>query len=109
MTTILYGYINRDNIEKLALLQDGVAVTAGAVTKAVLKFGDYCINTDDDSDQIYFLDSDNQTVCVKIGQISSIAVGRYEGILTIYDSTAVNGLAWVEVEVNVYEWAVCPI
>jgi hypothetical protein len=108
MSTLLYGYIDRDNIEKLALLQDGVAVTAGAVTKAVLKFGDYCINTDDDSDQIYFLDSDNQTVCIKIGQIDSISVGRYKGTLTIYDSTAVNGLAWVEVEANVYAWDVCP-
>ena len=108
MSTLLYGYIDRDNIEKLALLQDGVAVTAGAVTKAVLKFGDYCINTDDDSDQIYFLDSDNQTVCIKLGQIDSITVGRYEGTMTIYDSEAVNGLAWVEVEINVYEWDVCP-
>ena len=104
----MYGYIDRDNIEKLALLQDGVAVTAGAVTKAVLKFSDYCIDTDNDSDQIYFLDSDNQTVCVKIGQIDSIAVGCYKGFLTIYDSETVNGLAWVEVEINVYKWAVCP-
>ena len=108
MTTILYGYINRDNIEKLALLQDEVAVIAGAVTKAVLKFGDYCIDTADDSDQIYFTDSNNQAISIKLGRINSIAVGRYSGTLTIYDSEAVNGLAWIRVEVKIYAWAVCP-
>jgi hypothetical protein len=108
MSTMLYGYIGRDNVERLALLQDGVAVTAGAVTKAMLKFGGLCIDTENNSDQIYFADSDNQTVCMKLGQVDDIVEGDWEGALTIFDAEADDGLAWAKPIVSIQSWDVCP-
>jgi len=108
MYTILYGYIDRENIEGLTLEIDGGTVPAETVTKVTLKFGDYCIDTDNDSDQIYFTDSNNQAISIKLGQVDSIAVGRYSGTLTIYDAETVNGLAWIRVKVEIFAWAVCP-
>ena len=107
MTTILMGYIDRDNEEQIQLLQDGALVVASAVTKAMLRFGEYCIDTAVDTDVIYFADSDNQVLCFKLGQVEDIATGKYKGQITIFDAEADDGLAWDSVVVRILEWPVC--
>lgn len=106
---VLAAYIGRDNEERLQLLQGGSLVTAGAVTRAVLKFSGYCIDTDVDSGVIYFSDSDNQVLCLKLGMVDDIAAGTYRGAkLTLYDVDNTNGIAWTDLVVAVKPWNVCP-
>jgi hypothetical protein len=105
---ILYAYIGRDNEERLELKQAGALVTAGAVTRAVLKFCSFCLDTDVDADEIYFLDSDNQTLCMKLGLVDDMAVGAYrDGKLTIYDAANTEGIAWADIGVVSLAWDVC--
>jgi hypothetical protein len=100
MTTELIAYIGRDNEDRLELLQDGVPVVAGAITGAVLRFGDYCLDTDDDPTLAYFLDSDNQTVCFKLGLITGLVTGKYKnGTLTLFD-TQIRMIAWSLINVT---------
>lgn len=105
MTTELTVYLDRDNEEQLQLLQDKVPVTAAAVTRAVFTFGDYVVDSDIDTGIIYFKDSDNQTVCLKLGLLTGLVIGKYrQGTLTIFDATNVNGIAWSYIDVIVKEW-----
>ena len=110
MATTLTAYLGRDNEDRLELLQDGDPVVAGAATGAVLRFGSYCLDTDDDPTLIYFLDSDNQTICFKIGLTPELVVGKYKkGTLTLFDALNSNGLAWEEITIIVKPWDVCPV
>jgi len=102
---LLTAYIGRDNEERLQLLQDGSLVNAGAVTRAVFKFGDYCLDTDVDSDVIYFADSDNQVLCLKLGLVDDIVAGVYRNEkITIYDAVNIYGIAWAKVNVKINSW-----
>lgn len=107
--TVLTAYIGRDNEDKIQLLQDSVVVTAGVVTRAVFKFGDYCIDTEIDTDVIYFDDSDNQVLCLKLGLIDDLSPlsGTISGQLTLFDNTNTNGIAWVLVPVLIKTWTLC--
>jgi len=110
MTTILTAYIGRDNEERLELLQDGVLVTASAVTRAVLKFGSFCLDTDVDTDEFYFLDSNNQVLCLKIGLLTGLAAKNYfDGKLTLFDNSNPEGLAWTNIHITVFNWNICSI
>jgi len=105
-TTIFTVYKDRDNEERIELLQDGVLVTAGAVTRAVLKFGTFVLDTDDDS-EIYFLDSDNQVLCFQLGKLTGLVAKNYfDGKLTIFDNTNTSGLAWANIHITVFNWAI---
>lgn len=110
MTTELTAYIGRDNEDRLELLQDGVAVVAGAVTGAILRFGDYCLDTDEDPTVIYFLDANNQTLCLKLGLVSGLVAGKYKnGTLTLFDTVNTNGIAWSLINVTARAWNVCHV
>lgn len=110
MVPTLTAYIGRDNEARLELLQDGVLVVASAVTKAVLKFGTFCLDTEVDTDEIYFLTSNNQTLCLKIGLLTGLVAGNYsDGKLTLFDAVNTNGLAWVDLTISVKDWSVCPV
>jgi hypothetical protein len=106
----LTTYLDRENEERLELLQDGVLVVAGAVTKVVLRFGEFCVDSDVDTDVIYFLDSDKQVLCLRLGLTADLVVGKYKkGTLTVWDSLSEFGIAWAEITVVVKPWAVCPV
>jgi hypothetical protein len=104
------AYIGRDNIERLELLQDGVAVVAGAVTRAVLKFGSFCLDTDEitHASIIYFETADNLVLCLCLGLVTDIRARVYEGKLTLWDATTTEGYAWDDVTITGIKWPVCP-
>ena len=109
MTTELISYVGMANEDRLELVQDGELVVASAITGAVFSFGDYCIQTGVDTSQIYFLDSDNQVVCLRLGLIDAVAVGRYkDGQLSLIEGgNEAEPLAWAPIEVRMVDWSVC--
>jgi hypothetical protein len=104
--TTLRAWVGRANRQRLQLLQDGVAVADGAVTRAVLKFGDYCLDTDEAGDPIELVD-DATVVELQLGLVSGIAPMTATGRLTVYDNVHTQGIAWQEVLIDIGTWAVC--
>jgi len=111
MTIELITYTGMSNENRLELVQDGVLVVASAITGAILKFGDYCVDTDNDPDNIYFLSgSDNQILCFRLGLIPDIVSGRYRaGMLTLVEAGDIFYDAWSSVDIWVKPWSVCPV
>jgi hypothetical protein len=94
MKTKLIAYISRDNEEQIELLVNGALVAENAVTRAVLKFGGYVLDTNVDTNIIYFSSSTNQILCLKLGLIENLIVNDYlRGTLTLYDNVNTNGIA----------------
>ena len=101
----LYAWVGRANRQRLQLLQDGSSVTSGAVTRAVFKFGDYCLDTDE-ADPIALVDGAT-VVEMQLGLVSGLRRGTIPGKLTIYDNINTNGIAWGDSLVVVEPWDVC--
>jgi ABC-type antimicrobial peptide transport system ATPase subunit len=98
------AFIGRANSHKITLLQNKAPVPANVVERAVLRFGDYCLDTDD----LSMLFEDNNTALrVKIGLTPLLVAGNYAGVLTVYDAAAVEGLAWDEIKIAVKVWRDC--
>ena|SRR6056297_482196 len=103
----LTAYINRDNEERLELLQGGLTVTAEAVTRAVLRSDSFCIDSDVDAETIYF-DENNTILCIKPGLIDGLEANTsYRCYLTIFDGSTDIGYAWVNLKIKAYAWDVC--
>jgi hypothetical protein len=103
----IHAWIGRDNVERLELIQDGDPVTADAVTRAVLRFGGYCLDTDVVDDTISLADSAT-VVEVQIGQIAGLLPGYYQGHLIVYDNPHPNGIMWEQVVIIVSDAEDCP-
>jgi hypothetical protein len=105
-------YVNRNNLVRLNLYEKPVGeswglVEAGTVESAVFRFGDFCVDTDNDPD-IISLNTAGQAVNLHLGLIPDLVAGRrYEGYLTIYIVGEKDGTAWEEYKVEVEEWPVC--
>jgi len=108
METLTF-YVARANEELLELTQDGETVNEDAVLRAVLRFGPYCLDTDEHPTLIELYDS-AQKLRIKAGLIEGIKSGDYIGHLTLYDAlTEDDGLKWQDFRVQVRPWNVCPI
>lgn len=106
----LYAYIGRDNEEQIQLKQNNILVTTGAITRAVFKFGSYCLDTDIDTDEIYFLNDERTVLCLKLGLVTDIVpMANTVGKLTLFDVNNANGLAWAEINVTAVLWDLCTI
>ena len=100
-------YINRDNKTIFNLLQDGEAVTANTITRAVFRFGDFCVDTNVAGDPIELIENATK-VQVQAGLIPGLVEGGYEGKLTIFDTLSDNGFAWGRaVKIKVILWPIC--
>jgi len=109
MPEILNIYLGRDNTEIFELQQDGVVVTADAVTRAVLRFGGFCMDTDDEECTELVLSTNNQRIEIQAGNLAGLAEGIYKGMLTIFDLIgAENGIAWQAFDIRVKPWNICP-
>ena len=113
MATLLNAYIGR-NFEDVVLLEYiPVGSTAyetvanDTVTRAVFKFGDYCVDTDEALDADYIsLETNATRVALRLGGISGLAAGLYKGYLTIFDAVNTKGLPWVDFTVHALPWPV---
>ncbi len=105
----LMAYISRGNTEKLELTQNGKVVPKNAVTRAVFKFGNYCIDTNVDSAEIIELINDAQVVQMRLGLVPKLVPGAYRrGTLTLFDAlTPVHGKAWIRADVRAQYWPIC--
>jgi len=104
----LTAYIGRDNEEQLELLQAGTLVTAGSVTRAILRSDSFCVDTDTDPDIIYFVDEDRTVLGIKPGLISELEANKaYRSKLTIFDGLTTIGYAWVTINIRAYAWEIC--
>jgi hypothetical protein len=102
-------YINRNNPIRLVLYYGDplVPVPNGAVTRAIFRFGRYCVDTDIPADPIELIENETQ-VRMFLGLISDLREGTYMGYLTIYDAEAPHGIGWGRAErVKVIPWPVC--
>lgn len=110
----LKAFVGRGNLDVLSLEYVPVGETSyrrvaeGAVTRAILRFGAYCLDSDDSEHEIE-LAQGATAVNVRIGLVPDIEPGTYHGHLTVYDSEHPNGIAWEYVRVKVEPWGVCPV
>ncbi len=100
-------FIERDNRVYLNLFRDETPVTPNAVTRAIFRFGEYCLDTDIDTDLIWFK-NDKQTVVMQPGLVENLIPNKCVGNLTIFDSNNPHGLAWGRtVKVDIKKWPLC--
>jgi len=113
MKTITF-FVGMANPVTLTLMHQGVddpeliIVPENTITRAMLRFGSYCLDTDviGDADMIYFTDNETRLV-IKAGLIADIVAGSYLGYLTLYDAVSLDGIAWQDFKVEVKEWLKC--
>lgn len=99
----LKAYIGRSNTETLDIMEDGSVIDASVIQRAVLRFGNYVLDTDTD-DEIE-LDNNNTRINLQLGLVSDLEAGTYDAYLTLYDSESTeHGLAWVSFEIEAEEW-----
>jgi len=104
----LMAYINRGNTEKLELIQDNQRVTANAVTRAVFRFGVYCLDTEVDNAELIELIDNAQVLRLRLGLVPNLIAGTYKkGTLTLYDELTEHGKAWIRADVRAELWPVC--
>lgn len=100
--------VGRDNPTVLRLTIDNETVPQSAVTRAVFRFGDWCLDTSEPGDPIELIDSATR-VQMRLGLVQDIAPGIYPGRLTVFDAQSANGIAWGEsvIHVIVEDWPTC--
>jgi hypothetical protein len=102
-------FVGRANKIFLTLLQDGSSdnVRSDAIYRAMFKFGDFCVDTDNLDDPIELIE-DNKKIQMQLGLVPGIQPGIYDGRLTVFDTGAPMGIAWGDpVKVKVYTWETC--
>ena len=101
------AYIGRANaIVRELQAQDAPidAATADAITRVVLRFGPYCIDSDVAGDPISYADG---RVTLQLGLVPGLEQGVYTARMTVYDAANPEGLAWGEFRVRVLPWEAC--
>ena len=101
-------FLDRDNVILLELEQDGQPVQEGAAQRAVLWLPSRAGNGspvvfDTDTDDDITLEESGTRVRVQGGQ-RTITPGMHTALLTIYDASHPNGLAWASISVRVRRW-----
>lgn len=110
----IIAYIGRDNTQTVLLEykpKGSIAyetVPINTVTRAILRFGDYCLDTDD-ADPKFELTENETELAMQLGMVPNLVAGNYIGKLTIYDGTHPEGIPWQAYEIWVENWDVCPI
>jgi len=107
-------HIGRDNITAydLEYMPKGetsfVPVPDDTITRAVLRFGPFCLDTNVTGHaDIFYLSNSNTTVEMKLGKVANLTTGAYYAYLTIYDANHPNGIPWANFNISVQSWPVC--
>lgn len=110
---IITAYIGRDNVETVLLEYKPKNSTAyetvpvNTVTRAILRFGDYCLDTND-ADPIFELTENETELAMQLGMVIDLAEGSHVGRLTVYDGDHPNGIPWQDYRIRIRQWNVCP-
>lgn len=109
MKTITF-YAGTANKTELTLKANGSVVGDDLLTRAMLKFGPYCLDTAEAGHADMFAFTDNATkLSVKAGLLDGIQAGTYVGMLTLFDAASgTDGLAWEQFPVVIKPWSKCP-
>jgi hypothetical protein len=115
METLTF-YMGRASSLSIDLYRQGdedpapVLVEEGVVTRAMLRFGDYCLDTEVvEHADIFALNDDKTTVIVKGGLMDNLRAGGYRGHLTVFDALNPEGFPWEEFQIVVKKWPTCPV
>ena len=107
-------YIGRDNItaHDLKYMPKGetsfVPVPDNTITRAVLRFGPFCLDTNvAEHADIFYLSNNNTTIEMKLGRVTDLTTGTYYAYLTIYDANHPEGISWANFRIRVQSWLVC--
>jgi hypothetical protein len=107
---LINAYIGRNNYAELELMQDGVTVEEGAVTRAVLRFGSFCLDTEEVEHADWIeLNEDATKITLHLGLVTDLKPGRYNASLTLYDAASTKGIAWTTFVIRARSWPVCPV
>lgn len=99
------AYIGRENEHQYRLLQNGQPVVEGAVSRVRIKFGPYCLDTDQPDDPIE-VDAEG-VVTFRPGMVEGLQRGMYEGQLVVYDNPSPEGIVWDSVIVTAVPSPAC--
>lgn len=83
--------MGRDNQAQYQITQDEENVPEGAVTRAILQFGSWRLDTDSDPGISVSLAG---VLTVTPGHIPDLAPGLYRGSLVIFDAASSDGIEW---------------
>lgn len=108
MNDRLKVYKGRDNVAHLVLKLNDEVIDPDVATRAVLRFGPYCVDTDVDTDLITLVDQATRLE-MRLGMIPDLQTRDcpYRAYLTVYDAASANGLAWDDFRILVEQWAIC--
>lgn len=98
------AWIGRDNAEVYRLTQDREPVQPGAVTRVVVRFGGYCL--DSATDDVIEVDAEG-ILTVRFGQVEGLERGGYLGQIIVYDAPAEDGIMWQSIYVIAEESDAC--
>ena len=111
----LTAYVARGNIDLLAIRSNGQKIPDNTVIRAKLVIVDgelnYCLDTDEATDPISFID-DNTTIRLQLGfaSFAQALLGKtLPAKLILYDTATPQGLAWWgnEYQVTFEAWDDC--
>jgi len=92
-----YVWIGHDNIINLILKVDGVAQDMSDITKITLSIDLLLISsTNLVTDKILWNKGGYAAgeIRLQLGEVSGLAAGRHDAVLTVYDATNTDGIVW---------------
>jgi hypothetical protein len=107
MKAFLTAYVGRANDTDLTILIDDETIQAGLITRAQLRLGAYCIDTDVLGDPIELKESAT-VVSVQLGLIPGLLPDeQHIAQLTVYTATHPQGVAVETGTIITRAWPVC--
>lgn len=98
--TTEWVYLGKSNTIDLLLKADGSAVDLSSVTRMTLDFDGTVIDSDTSPSAFDWDTGTTGKVVLALGA-ESISAGTYRALLTVYDDTNVNGIAWDRIKIVV--------
>ena len=99
-------YVGRDNVIRLRLSEDGVAIDTGTITRVIIIFGGLTVDSQTQgglSGPVFYTQASG-VIQLRLGHVTGIpAAGVYNARLVVYDASNPTGIVWV------YETSLSPL
>lgn len=84
-----------------------IDVPENTITRAMFRFGPYCLDTDD-GDGLFVFQANRTQIKAKMGLIPNLEPGEWQGYLTLFDADGKH--AWKSYrKVTAEHWPICPV